>query len=64
MTVKYINPENKEFSSVIVSGEHAKKVMDLLNNKELVLKTFSCFSKTLLIAKKQKGESKCHVTKK
>jgi len=51
MAVKYINPENKVFSGIIVTGADQRKILKSLSSKRVGKKSLVAFSHTLKIAK-------------
>ena len=58
MAVKYTNPENKIFSSIIVTGVDRRKILESLSSKMKGEKSLAAFSHTLKIAKKLNSQEK------
>lgn len=58
MAIKYTNPENKEFSSIIVTGNERNKILKSLSNKTMERRSLKTFSKTLKTAKNLTSQEK------
>lgn len=58
MAIKYSNPENKEFSGIIVTGNDRKKILKSLSSRSMERRSLKTFSKTLKTAKNLTSKEK------
>jgi len=56
MAIEYANPDNKPFSSWIVSGKEAEQILEAVNNPEIAKKAMKTFMSNFERVKKVMSE--------